>query len=70
MNKQFKFIGVFILTVGVSIMSSCKKDISPGQDVSFEEVLSSGGEFDSFSNHKILTNISTSSVPVDSGNWN
>lgn len=51
-------------------LSSCKKDASPSEDVSYEAVLKSGGEFAEFSNYKTLINVNTSSVPVDSGLWN
>ncbi len=72
MKKQlkFKFIGVLVATGAMFSLNSCKKDVSPQEQVSFEAVLASGGEFAPFSNKKILTNVSTSSVPVDSGNWN
>lgn len=69
MTKQLRFIGA-LAVAGILVMSSCKKDASPAEDVSFEEVLKSGGEFETFENYKILTNTSTSSIPVDSGNWN
>lgn len=68
MKKNYHFIGVLAI-VGVLTMSSCKKDISPDQEVSYEEVLASGGEFEEFQNHKIITNTTTSSVTVDSGSW-
>ena len=68
MKKNYHFIGVLAIA-GIVMLSSCKKDISPDHEVSYEEVLASGGEFEEFQNHKILTNSSTSSVVVDSGNW-
>ncbi|MES2138523.1 MAG: thiol-activated cytolysin family protein [Bacteroidota bacterium] len=67
---QFKFIGVLVAAGAMFTLNSCKKDTSPQDGVSFETVLASGGEFASFSNQKILSNVSTSSVPVDSGTWN
>ena len=67
---QFKFIGVLVATGAMLSLNSCKKDISPQEGVSFEAVLASGGEFAPITNQKILTNVSTSSVPVDSGIWN
>jgi len=66
MKKYFISL-LLLVTIG---MNSCKKDISPDGEVSFEEVLKSGGEFEPFSNQKILVNVSTTSIPVDSGNWN
>ena len=68
MKKQFYLLSIF--TILLFSLNSCKKDLSPGQDVSYDEVIKSGGEFDDFSNHRILTNITTTSVPIDSGNWN
>ena len=70
MKKQFYSIGIFIVVTVLFTFSSCKKDILPGETVSYDEVLKTGGEFDAFSNQKILTNVSTTSVPVDSGSWN
>jgi len=51
-------------------LNSCKKDVSPSENVSYEEVLKSGGEFAPFSDYKNLIDVNTTSVPVDSGNWN
>lgn len=70
MTKQLRFIGVLIAAGSMFTMNSCKKDVNPGEDLSYEEVLKSGGEFENYGNHKILTNTNTSSVPVDSGSWN
>lgn len=69
MRKNYKVFGVLAIA-GMFAMNSCKKDISPDKEVSYDEVIASGGEFEPFNNYKILTNTSTSSVPVDSGNWN
>lgn len=69
MKRNCHVIGVLAMT-GMLMLNSCKKDISPDQQVSYDEVLASGGEFATFENYKILTNTSASSVPVDSGNWN
>lgn len=68
MKKNYHLIGALAIA-SIVMMSSCKKDISPDQEVSYEEVLASGGEFDEFQNHKILTNTTTSAVTVDSGSW-
>ena len=68
--KKTKFILILLTVLSAIFMVSCKKDTPPSEQVSFEEVLKSGGEFTTYSNYKILTNITTSSVPVDSGNWN
>ncbi len=68
MTKQLRFIGALALA-GTMMMTSCKKDVSPAEDLTFEEVLKSGGEFETFQNHRILSNTSTSSIPVDSGNY-
>lgn len=65
MTKQLRFIGA-LAVAGTILMTSCKKDVSPAEDVTFEEVLKSGGEFETFESHRILTNTSTSSVPIDS----
>lgn len=54
----------------LTLLGSCKKDISPYQGISYEEVLKSGGDFPEFQNQKVLVNASTTSVSVDSGNWN
>lgn len=70
MKKNFYLIGLFVVVSTMLSLNSCKKDISPDDEVSFDAVLKSGGEFEPFSNQKILTNITTTSVPVDSGNWN
>ena len=67
-NMKKYLIGILVL-VSISILS-CKKDMPPDDVVSYNDVIESGGEFTSFSNQKILTNITTSSIPVDSGNWN
>lgn len=67
---QFRFTGILVVAAAVLTLNSCKKDISPGEDVSFEAVLAEGGEFSAFNNHKILSNVNTTSVPVDSGTWN
>ena len=67
---QFRFIGVLVVAAAMASLNSCKKDTPPEEGVSFEEVLKSGGEFSSFSNQRILTNVTTSSVAVDSGVWN
>lgn len=69
MTKELRFIGVLAVSGTMLLMNSCKKDASPAENLSYEEVLKSGGEFESFPNYKILTNSSTSSVQVDSGNW-
>ena len=68
MKKQLYIISIF--TTFLFTLNSCKKDTLPGELVSYEEVLKSGGEFDEFNNQKILVNVSTTSIPVDSGNWN
>lgn len=68
MKKQLYIISIF--TAFLFTLNSCKKDMSPGESFSYEEVLKSGGEFDEFNNQKILVNVSTTSIPVDSGNWN
>lgn len=70
MKKHLRFIGVLVVTGTMITLNACKKDISPDAEVSYDEVIKSGGEFTPFSNYKILSNIGTSSVPVDSGNWN
>lgn len=70
MIKNLRFISVLAVAGTMFSVSSCKKDVTPAEDVSFEEVLKSGGEFENFQNYKVLTNSSTSSVPVDSGIWN
>jgi thiol-activated cytolysin len=70
MTKDLRFIGVLAVAGTMLMMNSCKKDVSPAENISYEEVLKSGGEFESFQNYKILSNSSTSSIPVDSGNWN
>jgi len=67
---QFKFIGVLVAASTIVTLNSCKKDVPPEDGVSFESVLKSGGEFSSFGNQKNLINVTTSSVPVDSGTWN
>ena len=67
---QFKFIGVLVVASTVLTLNSCKKDTPANEGVSFEAVLASGGEFAPFSNEKNLIEVTTSSVPVDSGNWN
>lgn len=68
MTNKLRLLGTIALA-GTLMTTSCKKDASPAEDLSYEEVLKSGGEFESFSNYKILTNNSTSSIPVDSGNF-
>lgn len=68
MTNKLRLLGTIALA-GTLMTTSCKKDASPAEDLTYEEVLKSGGEFESFSNYKILTNNSTSSIPVDSGNW-
>lgn len=70
MKKNFYFIGLFVVASTMLTLNSCKKDISPDAEVSYDEVLKTGGEFEPFSNQKILTNVSSTSIPVDSGNWN
>lgn len=70
MKKHFYSIGLLVIASAVTTLNSCKKDLSPEETVSYDEVLKSGGEFTPFNNLKILTNITTSSVPVDSGSWN
>lgn len=70
MKKPLRFIGALVVVGTMVTLNSCKKDVSPGEDVSYEEVLKSGGEFSTFQNYKILTNVSSTSVPVDSGSWN
>jgi thiol-activated cytolysin len=70
MKKTYNFVGVLALGVMLTL-NSCKKDVSPvAERVSYAEVIQSGGDFTDFQNHKILTNITNSSIPVDSGNWN
>lgn len=70
MIQQLRFIGALAIAGTLLTATSCKKDASPAENVSYEEVLKSGGDFENFSNYKILTNTSTSSIPVDSGSWN
>ena len=70
MKKNFYFIGLLVITSAVTTLNSCKKDISGEELASFDEVLKSGGEFTPFDNQKLLINVNTTSVPVDSGNWN
>lgn len=66
MKKQLLvIIAIFTLT----LFNSCKKD-TVVEDISYDDVLATGGEFTPFINQKILTNVSTTSVPIDSGNWN
>jgi len=67
MKKHFRIVSLFAIML-ISFVS-CKKDNSLNDEVSYEQVLKSGGEFEPFSNYKILTNNSISSVPVDSGSW-
>lgn len=69
MRKNFSLLGT--LAIGVMLtLNSCKKDASPATQVSYAEVIQSGGDFESFQNHRMLTNINSSSIPVDSGSWN
>jgi len=70
MKKNFYFIGLLVIVSTVTTLNSCKKDVSPDEPVSYDAVLKSGGDFAPFSNQKSLINVSTSSVPVDSGSWN
>ena len=67
--KKYFYILSFLLIM-IFTLNSCKKDVSPSEEVSYEEVLKSGGEFADFSNQKILLNVNTTSLPVDSGSWN
>lgn len=69
MKKQFLIISLFLASLIITF-DSCKKDDMLKEEVSYEQVLKSGGEFAEFNNYKVLTNVSTSSVPVDSGSWN
>lgn len=68
MKKTLYIITLFFITL--TALNSCKKDGLVDENVSYEDVLKSGGEFADFTNHKNLINVTTSSVPVDSGNWN
>ena len=70
MKKNFYFVGLFVVANTMLTLNSCKKDISPDAEISYDEVLKTGGEFAPFNNEKILTNVSTSAIPVDSGIWN
>lgn len=68
---QFKFISLGVVAcVAMVTLGSCKKDAPPEEQVSFEEVLKSGGEFATYGNEKNLIEVTTSSIPVDSGIWN
>ena len=68
MKKNYHIIGA-LAVAGMLMLNSCKKDISPDQEVSYDEIIASGGEFQTFQDYKILSNSNTSSVTVDSGNW-
>ncbi len=72
MKQNFYFIGFLAIVGAVTTLNSCKKDLpsEETQMVSYEEVLKSGGEFQPFANQRNLINVTTSSVPVDSGSWN
>lgn len=69
MKKNYHFIGI-LAVAGMFMMTSCRKDINPDAEVSYDEIIASGGEFADFGNYKTLTNTNTSSVTVDSGTWN
>lgn len=70
MKKNFYFIGLLVIASSVTTLNSCKKDTPPEELVSYDAVLKSGGEFAPFNNEKNLIDVNTTSVPVDSGNWN
>ena len=70
MKKNSYFVGVLVVAGAMVMLNSCKKDISPNDASSFEAVLRSGGDFAPFNNSKSLINQTTTSVAVDSGNWN
>ncbi len=68
MKKHLRIVSLFAIML-ISF-ASCKKDNSLNDEISYEQVLKSGGEFSEFQNHKILINTTSTSVAVDSGNWN